>query len=492
MKPIRHRAVTRVSRAVLLAAMLAGAGQQAHAQFTCSGPDIDHFDPATWNQTTANAVIAIKNQHGAAIQAALDAEDQPALNLALSNYVSALNNAGGSDYVSYYESAPQVTGSINTAAPNLNDVTVSWVNFAITYLSQMPWQFSNLQAADQAGNPARLRDHSRYGKAAAQSYESGLGQAFASEASKAFNYLMSVQGTGQLLDGSTDTSAYGVFGLPYSPGASAGSLAKQLADAVDTYVSSTGTEVREEKTYAWNLLWSVKTEWVTVDFIGGGDWELDNGEAAAAILYGSEVVSSNDWKNSGLAGASWAKGQRLVANWNYNAMSGLALARAYRLSEDSSFLTEAKRAFDIGVLPAQHSTGRWIDPHNARPQYHGIITNALVEYYLALKQSGGADASYADIEVKPRIECALDSISEEVLTFGTVNPTELIYLDGLVFGDRLFGYHHNWTQAMNVTVNFVKDELPSNYAHPAPLASWILSERDKAGTTVPGFEWTVL
>lgn len=464
----------------------------AHAQFSCTAPEITQFDAATWNSTTANAVVQIKATHNGNIQAALDAENPAQIDVAISTYISDLVTSGGSTYVSYFEKAPEVAGALNIGDPNLSAVTSRWTTFANDFTSQMPWQFTNLWLADAVGNPERLRNHSRYGRAFAQSYESGLGSSYGSEASTAFNYITSTQGTGNLLDGTNNPDGAGLFGVPYAPGASPSSLAGQVAAAVDDYVATTGNEVRESKTYVKNFFQRVKTEWVTIDFVNGGDFYLDNGEAGAALLYGSEVGGSSTWLNSGLASADWAKGRRLVTNWNYNAMNGYLLSRAYRLTGDASYLTEAKRVMDLGVFPAQYQTGRWVDPHNARPQYHGIILSAVVEYYLALMQNGGADATYANGEVKDRLECALDNISAEVTAYGAVNPNELLYLDALVFAQRIFGANQDWEDAANLVINFATNEIPFSSELPAPVMSWILSERDLAGTTVPGFEWTVL
>jgi len=65
------------------------------------------------------------------------------------------------------------------------------------------------------------------------------------------------------------------------------------------------------------------------------------------------------------------------------------LAEAYRETGRREFIERATEKVAVGVLPGQLAegryAGRWVDPHNARANYHYIIVRALARYVSVLE-----------------------------------------------------------------------------------------------------------
>ncbi len=127
----------------------------------------------------------------------------------------------------------------------------------------------------------------------------------------------------------------------------------------------------------------VREGWViTADPDGGS--QFDTGLCGTTLLRAGKVYNEPSWIMAGLRSADWAIGQRCVTNFNYNAFSVSLLANAFTASKDTKYLDAALSKFALGVAPGQTSTGRWIDPHNARTVYHNIILRSIGDLLAAI------------------------------------------------------------------------------------------------------------
>lgn len=125
----------------------------------------------------------------------------------------------------------------------------------------------------------------------------------------------------------------------------------------------------------------IQNGWLVND-LGDGGLQFDNGEAGVAVLHLYEVTRQPKLLASAIQSADWASEQPVVFNWNYNSFTVYLLAETYRVTHDPSYLKEAKSRALLGLLPGQlrdgKYTGRWLDPHNARPAYHYIMIRGLL------------------------------------------------------------------------------------------------------------------
>ena len=131
--------------------------------------------------------------------------------------------------------------------------------------------------------------------------------------------------------------------------------------------------------------------------------------------------------------------------------------------------------FEFGVLPGQWSNGRWVDQHNARPQYHAVMSRNLVEYSLALEQAKDPRAGQA----RGRTELALDNLALEINTYGASNAEEGLPLEALSVGLMAFGPHPQWEKAADVYANYLVNHLmpeliQSRKARPETLTAYVL------------------
>lgn len=121
-----------------------------------------------------------------------------------------------------------------------------------------------------------------------------------------------------------------------------------------------------------------------VDDAGLGDdggLQIENAVCAVGVLHLYEATQDEKYLRSAKAAGDWAIGRACVPNWNYNSFSVWLLAELHRVTGDARFLTSAKEKTRLGILPGQLTDGphegRWLDPHNARPNYHYILTRSL-------------------------------------------------------------------------------------------------------------------
>jgi hypothetical protein len=116
---------------------------------------------------------------------------------------------------------------------------------------------------------------------------------------------------------------------------------------------------------------------------GDGGLQFDNGVAGVAMFELYEVTKDARFLESARKSADWAVARPLASNWNYNSFSVQLLAKAFDVTGDGRYLEAATRKAVVGVIPGQMTdgprAGRWVDPHNAKVEYHYIMMRALAQ-----------------------------------------------------------------------------------------------------------------
>lgn len=182
--------------------------------------------------------------------------------------------------------------------------------------------------------------------------------------------------------------------------------------------------------------------WV-IDDLDDGGLQFDNALCGVALLELFEISREDRFRKGAIDAAGWAMRRPCVPNWNYNSFSVHLLARAHAVSRDPSHLAAALEKARLGVLPGQLTsgprTGRWLDPHNARPAYHYILLRGLLSL-LAELPPGSTDRTTVGLAIRngfaarnpdftrdgiPNVDSAM-----EALLLHRSQPAELVSLIG--------------------------------------------------------------
>jgi len=166
----------------------------------------------------------------------------------------------------------------------------------------------------------------------------------------------------------------------------------------------------------------MRNGWVIEDAgMDDGGLQFDNGLCGVALLALYEVTQDDTYLESALEAADWAMSRPVVPNWNYNSFSVYLLAETHRVTGKESYLVAAKKKTRLGVLPGQlergPNRGRWVDPHNARANYHYIIVRCLVSLLATLPEDDAIRP-----EVINALRSALATGNTDILENGVNSP----------------------------------------------------------------------
>jgi hypothetical protein len=397
------------------------------------------FDPAKWPgkiPPEASAPLAALRRQLTEAQQSQDA-------VRLSGVVAAIHKSLGV-YACTPEAQPTYGTPIEMGQPDLEKVEAICRRSFASLQGRNGWELPRQQ---------RLRTSFRHAESDLRAYEAGIDGAkeFLLTATQGFDYIVSQQ------------SSTGVFGYPYNPNAAPGSVQASMLQLV-----------REGEKRGIKM---TEGDWAIEDLDEGG-LQFDNGEAGAGLLHAYAVTGDRKYLASARKAAEWAAGRKLVANWNYNSFSGWLLARLYRVTGEKKYLDAASDKFEFGVLPGEWSNGRWVDQHNARPQYHALMSRNLVEYCLALAQAKDPRTK----EARRRTELALDSLAEEITTHGASNSEEGLPLEALSVGLIAFGAKPAWEKAADIYTNYLVNHLmpplvETGKGRPETLTAYLLWRR---------------
>lgn len=351
-------------------------------------------------------------------------------------------------YLGEPEEPPRYGGPINRAPPDRAQILQIWNAGQDRRAGRFPWQDG--AAATKAGRaPPRLRETTRLARAELHIDESAAPRDVAriSRVIEAADYLLEQQ------------AENGVFGYPYDASATIGprgGARRYIEDA-----RKRGIEL-------------VANGWMVED-LGNGALNFDNAQSGLFLIHAFLATADRRYLAAAKRAGEWAKGRKLVSNFNYNGFNGQLLARLYRVTREPGYLMRAKEIFELGVLPGQLENGRWFDQHNAKIQYHAILMSQLAEFYLALDLARDPLAE----QVRASILRGLDNLATEITTHGSSNVHELLAVDALVVGSFIFGERPLWRDAINVDMNFLVDHFAERLrergrALPEPVGLYLL------------------
>jgi hypothetical protein len=285
-------------------------------------------------------------------------------------------------------------------------------------------------------------------------------------------YVEAARAAGDLLIWAQAQAGSGVFPFPASRGnvntAAFRSAARQLA--------------RAEKKGVTNI---TKNGWAIEDD-GDGGLQFDNGECGVAMFALYEATQDNKYLNAAVRSAEWAMQRPLVPNWNYNSFSVRLLARAYLVTGNKSFLDSATQKALLGVIPGQltqgENKGRWGDAHNARPTYHYIMLDSLVELVAAMRKAK-VDRDSAANSVINALRIGLVARNRDLLPTGKGASTKetamyaLLRVNSVFAGDAEFLHATHSREALDGLTKLVSAQFRRGLPPIAPGAWGLLVER---------------
>lgn len=178
----------------------------------------------------------------------------------------------------------------------------------------------------------------------------------------------------------------------------------------------------------------VRNGWIFEDG-GDGGLQFDNGEAGVALFELYEVSGDTNLLAAAGNAADWSMSRPLAANWNYNSFSVYLLAKAFAITREQRYLGAATRKAFVGVIPGQLTegprTGRWLDPHNARPAYHYIMLRALAALAAVLPPEDSARP-----EIMRALKLGLQARNPDFLGPGAPNKDHA--MEALLLVNRTF------------------------------------------------------
>jgi len=196
----------------------------------------------------------------------------------------------------------------------------------------------------------------------------------------------------------------------------------------------------------------VVDDWIVDDRTDGG-LQFDNGLCGTALISAWELTKDDRYLVAARKSGDWAIKRPLVSNWNYNAFSVGLLARLFIATGDEAYLNAAVKKAEIGVLPGQMPSGRWVDAHNACAVYHNILLRELLWLLRALP----ANHHYRPL-LSDALARGLDQAAEETLENGFTGTWTEPFARGL----HWIGENRKWRSALNVNLNASgKDNAPS-------------------------------
>ncbi|MEX0331503.1 MAG: hypothetical protein AB3N64_08790 [Puniceicoccaceae bacterium] len=383
------------------------------------------FDPQNWPGPVPEAIQRSVKPLQLELESAMLQEDADGIDAIISEMEAALG-----DWVGVPEVKPQYGLPIDSSLPDLNHVEKLWLESYEKLIVKMNSLWSDPKRQEREGDAPRLRISLRLARAFLQSYEAQLenSHSYGEAGKKGMDFLV------------TQQTSNGAFGYPVYEGG------QQRLQLIVAEVLKKGRSLELDMTEKGYL----------INDLGDGGLNFDHGVVGCGLVYAYWISGDERYLNSAIRAGEWVFSRNDVRtqNFNYNCFSGQLMARLYRATGEVRYLDEARNLFEFGVLPGLMENGRWIDPHNARIQYHSVMLRSMFEYYLALQDAG--DCRNAN-KVKNALVLGLDNLALQITTFGASNVHELLSIDPLVYGLMLLDPKDSWEAAVNININYLVD-----------------------------------
>lgn len=387
------------------------------------GSSMEKLDAGDWPGPPSSSALGAMKEAKVQLRTAFDEKDTGTVYEVVKHLATALGTWSETPEVRSAYGSP-----INAAKVDYNDVEERWFDADELFASSRPWTSENAISHKEKKTTPRLRESQRVGRGYLYAFEAGNRSSteFLAQAEEVYQFLL------------TQQSNTGVFGFPYSP-SSKNRLSRQAAALAD--------RAREQGVQI------VEGGYLIIDPTGDGALQFDNGVIGLDLIYLYWLTGNDDYLVAAKRAGDWALTQPLSTNWNYNGFSLQLLSRLYRATGEARYLDGAREFAELGVIPGQRESGRWVDPHNARIQYHSVMMIALIEYAAALRS---AQSPRAEI-VEKHVLKGLDNLAMQVNCYGASNVHELLSVEALALGSIYFEPRILWARAMDISVNYMMD-----------------------------------
>jgi hypothetical protein len=188
--------------------------------------------------------------------------------------------------------------------------------------------------------------------------------------------------------------------------------------------------------------------WFVDDF--RGELQLDHAVSGIAMLKAYQLTNDQRYLQSAVAAADWAISKDLDTNWSYNAYSAWLLAETYQHTNKPIYLFHGIEKLRLGVLPGLLDSGRWFDPVNARLLYHSANVRGMIAVYKNLPEENPLR-----LTLQQKIVSALNNASQQIINHGASSTTTSTEM--LVEALRELGDNDTWRKALNININAAID-----------------------------------
>ena len=191
---------------------------------------------------------------------------------------------------------------------------------------------------------------------------------------------------------------------------------------------------------------AVADGWIVDDL--GGDLKYDNAICGVGLLEAWRLTRDSRYLDAAVRAARWAATRPIVPNYNYNAFSAWLLAECLLATGDTTLIPPLTEHIFLGVLPGQMQNGRWFDQHNARLVYHAIIARGLLSTWRALPPAHPRRA-----ELRTALGLTLDALAGEITSLGASSvsvPTEVLAEAIAIMGPAASPV---WREAADINAN---------------------------------------
>jgi len=176
-----------------------------------------------------------------------------------------------------------------------------------------------------------------------------------------------------------------------------------------------------------------------------GELQFDNAVSGIAMLRAYLLTKDNKYLISARKSADWARQKNLDTNWTYNAFSVWFLSEFYKVTGENEYLQSAIEKVKLGVLPGQLPNGRWFDPVTSKLVYHAATVRGIISLYSQIEESELKD------KLKHSIVMAVDNAAKQINTHGASSTTTSTEM--LINAIEEVGYKASWDAALAININ---------------------------------------